>query len=380
MSISILLASDSNVERAGVCLFMLQWVENIRRLNKDIYICAYFRKRVLDKEIAQQYRDNGVEVVLGELPQDQTSMSLSNRAKVRLDIQTILKKKKYDVLHVNSSAVGFTSLVLTEGARFEVPVRISHSHGKNINSIFKRICLWPYKKYNKHLATKYASCSIDAGEYLFGKGIQKNPRWHFVPNTIDVRKFAYNFTNRKKRRCELGLRDETVLLGAVGMLTQIKNHQFMVEIVKTLKEQGEDVKLLIIGEGEERENLEKLISSYGLKDDVILYGVTHDVNEWLSAFDFYMMTSLTEGLPISAVEAQANGLICLLSDRIPNDVDITLSVYHLPIDQGVDSWVKMIKDTKRKTGEERAEGEKNIVDSGFDNASAVQTIEKLYDL
>ena len=163
---NILLATDANVERAGVCLFMLQWIENIRKLDRDINICAYFRKGILDEAVAQQYRDNDVELVLGELPQDQTSTSSSNRDKVRSDICSILEKKKYDVLHVNSSAVGFTSLVLTEGKKARVPVRISHSHGKNINSFIKRVYLWPIKKYNKHLATKYAGCSIAAGEYL----------------------------------------------------------------------------------------------------------------------------------------------------------------------------------------------------------------------
>ena len=377
---NILLATDANVERAGVCLFMLQWVENIRKLNKDINICAYFRKGILDEKIAQQYRENGVELVLGELPQDQTSTSSSNRDKVRSDIHSILEKKKYDVLHVNSSAVGFTSLVLTEGKKAKVPVRISHSHGKNINSFVKRIYLWPIKKYNKFLSTKYAGCSVAAGEYLFGKGIQNNARWFFIPNTIEASEFAYNAANREKRRAELGLDEDTILLGAVGMLTEIKNHRFMIEILKNLKEKGKDAKLLILGEGEERANLEKLVNEYSLNKAVILYGVTQDVAGWLSAFDIYMMTSLTEGLPISAVEAQANGLICLLSDRIPADVDITPDVYHLSMDQGAEPWAEMISNMQLKSAEERARGEKNIAEAGFDNTGAIHVIKKLYDL
>lgn len=377
---NILLATDANVERAGVCLFMLQWIENVRKLNKDFHICAYFRKGILDEGVAQQYRDNDVEIVLGELPQDQTSTSSSNRDKVRSDIRAILGKRKYDVLHVNSSAVGFTSLVLTEGVKFKVPVRISHSHGKNINSRIRRICLWPIKKYNKYLATKYAGCSVDAGEYLFGKGILKDSRWFFIPNTIDSGEYAYNTENRRKKRNELGLSDETILLGAVGMLTQIKNHQFMIEILKSLKEQRKDVKLLILGEGEERANLERQISVYGLNDYIILYGVTKDVAEWLSAFDIYLMTSLTEGLPISAVEAQANGLPCLLSDCIPADVDLAPDVYHLPISQGVEPWIECVKKLVPKTDWERAQGTQIIVDAGFDNSIAVEQIKKLYEI
>ena len=154
----------------------------------------------------------------------------------------------------------------------------------------------------------------------------------------------------------------------------------MIEILKNLKEKGKDAKLLILGEGEERANLEKLVNEYSLNKAVILYGVTQDVAEWLSAFDIYMMTSLTEGLPISAVEAQANGLICLLSDRIPADVDITPDVYHLSMDQGAEPWAEMISNMQLKSAEERARGEKNIAEAGFDNTGAIHVIKKLYDL
>ena len=377
---NILLATDANVERAGVCLFMLQWIRNIRKQDKDAYICAYFRKGILDEEIAKQYRDNGVELILGELPQEQTSTSSSNRKKVRSDIRSILSKKQYNVLHVNSSAVGFTSLVLKEGARSKVPVRISHSHGKNIDSLVKRIYLWPIKKYNMYLATKYAGCSIVAGEYLFGKGIKNNRNWHFIPNAINAERYLYNVASRKEKREKTGISDETILLGAVGMLTKIKNHQFMVEMLRKLKEQKTSAKLVILGEGEEREHLEKQVREYGLKDDVVLYGVTKDVAEWLSAFDIYLMTSLTEGLPISAVEAQANGLPCLLSDCIPGDVDITSDVYHLPIDQGVEPWIECIKKMALKTEDERAAGVQKIINAGFDNSNAFNYIQKLYEV
>ena len=377
---NILLATDANVERAGVCLFMLQWIRNIRKQDKDAYICAYFRKGILDEEVARQYRDNDVELVLGELPQEQTSTSSSNRNKVRSDIRSILSKKQYDILHVNSSAVGFTSLVLREGVRAKVPVRISHSHGKNINSFIKRIYLWPIKKYNMYLATKYAGCSIAAGEYLFGKGIRNNRRWYFIPNTIDAERYLYNVSARNERREKTGTGDETILLGAVGMLTEIKNHQFMVEILRKLKEEEINAKLLILGEGEERAHLEKLVSEYRLDDDVVLYGATKDVAEWLSAFDIYLMTSLTEGLPISAVEAQANGLPCLLSDCIPADVDITPDACHLPIDQGVEPWTECIKKLALKTESERAAGVQKIVNAGFDNSNASEYIRKLYEV
>lgn len=377
---NVLLASDANVERAGVCLFMLQWIENIKSLDKDIYVCAYFRKGIIDEAIADQYKELGVDLVLGELPQSQTSTSYSNRNRVKSDIRTILTKKKYDVIHVNSSALGFSSIVLTEGLKASVPIRISHSHGRNINSKVKNAYLWFLKRYNKMIATKYAGCSIDAGEYLFGKGIVKDSRWIFVPNTISAKKYQFSEEERIKRRNQLMIQDDVFLLGATGLLDKRKNHQFLIKIVKALRDQKCNFNLIVLGEGELREYLQRMIEEYELTDNVFLYGSSNEVSGWLSAMDAYLMPSLTEGLPIGAVEAQANGLSCILSDCVPPDVDICSDVYHLPINQGIDIWVKTILSIKKKTTNERKEGVKTITNAGFDKSHAALYIKKLYEI
>ncbi len=377
---NILLATDANIERAGVCLFMLQWIKNTLKLDKDINICAYFRKGILDETIAQEYRENGVKLVLGELPQNQTSTSAKNRNKVRLDIRTILREKQYDVIHVNSSALGFSSIVLSEGIKAKVPIRISHSHGRNQNNWIKKCYLWLLKIYNKKSATKYASCSKNAGQYLFGRDITTNPKWLLVPNTIPAERFEFDTESRKVGRNELGISDDILLLGATGMLTRLKNHAFMIEIVKLLNNRGVKTKLLILGEGEERKNLEKLIDEKKMNNDVILYGVTNNVAKWLSAMDLYLMTSLSEGLPIGAIEAQANGLCCILSDRIPTDIDICPDVYHLSIDDGEEVWAEAITKARRKTVEDRKTGVEYIKNAGFDQSNTQLYIRQLYEI
>lgn len=377
---NILIATDSNIEKSGVCMFILQWVREIKRNYPDFEVVVYFRKTTIDKDIEEEYKSIGVNIIKGELPQNGTSVSLKNRAKVKKDISSILKEKKFDVIHVNSSAAGFTSIVLFAGKKFNVPIRISHSHGRNLGNGMKNIYLWFVKKYNVCLATSYAGCSKDAGEYLFGKKIVRSAKWNFIPNTVDTKKFAFNSLVRKEYREKLHLSEEEVLIGATGALTERKNHIFLLDLVSKLKKQNKKIKLLILGEGDRRSCLEDYISANNLGDDVFLPGSSNEIPQWLSAMDVYAMPSLTEGLPIGAVEAQANGLYCILSDKIPNDVDLSDDIIHLPIDGEFDLWINEIKKYKIKNETERLKGCDIINKKGFGLSDTKKYIKLLYNI
>ncbi len=376
---NILLACDSNVERAGVCLFILQWVRGIRSVYQDGEITIYFRKKVLNSDLAEEFYKLRATIVTGELPENETSASRNNRRKVRQDIRNILQKVHYDVVHVNSSAIGYSCLVLSEAKRAHVPVRISHSHGRNLGNGLKNVYLWFLRIILKSHATKLAGCSIDAGVYLFGKSGVNSDRWMFVPNTIDVEKYSFKVCDREKRRTEIGVSNDVVLIGATGQLIVRKNHIFLIGVIDELKRNNKNAKLIVLGEGNQREYLEHQIEALNLKHDVFLLGESNDIPEWLSAMDIYAMPSLTEGLPIGAVEAQANGLYCLLSDGVPNDVDISSSVIHLPIGDSIDKWVETISNLSIKTTAQRLEGAAIVSDAGFSSTKASDYVKALYE-
>ena len=377
---NVLLATDANVERAGLCVFLLQWVKGIYALDAGIEVTVYFRKTVLDPSIAEEFRRNGAEVVTGELSQTGTSLQRANRNKVRSDIEEILSRKKYDILHVNSSAFGFSAIVLLAGLRAGVPIRISHSHGRNLRNGVRQLYLWLLKACVLKTATTYAGCSVDAGLYMFGKRGVNSSKWHFIPNTIDTRRFAFDPVVRSARRKELGLDENCVLMGAVGMLTPLKNHRFLLEVTQNMKQAGANVKLIVLGEGEQRVALEAEMNERTLNGDVILYGKTNDVAGWLSAMDVYLMPSLSEGLPIAAVEAQASGLPCLFSDHISADVDICGDVCHLPIDRGPEVWSGKLRELNPRTPEQRAKCAEDVSRAGFDAESTSEYIRALYQI
>ncbi len=378
---NILLTCDSNVERAGVCLFILQWVRGIRATYKEAKIIVYFRKKVLDKKLELEFIELGSEVITGELPERETSLSKNNRDKVKRDIDAIMSKYSIDVVHVNSSAVGFSCMVLSVAKKHHVPVRISHSHGRNLGNGIKNIYLIFLKRLLKHLATKYAGCSVDAGVYLFGEKSVKSDKWYFVPNTIDVEKFSFDELAREQYRANLGISEDELVLGSTGQLIKRKNHAFLLDVLAELKKRRIKAKLIVLGEGDQRAFLEKKIVELNLKEDVLLLGESNEIYNWLSSMDIYAMPSLTEGLPIGAVEAQANGLYCILSNGVPPDVDLSEDVYHLKIEkENINEWVDLISNLPMKTNSQRLERALTVATAGFDSKSTPRYIRELYEL
>ena len=374
----ILLATDANVERSGVCVFLLQWTKGLSLIDERPSVTIYFRKSVLDPSVVDEFIAYGINIVTGNLPENETALKLSNRKKVGNDIRRILSEETYDVVHVNSSSAGFSMSVLKEAKKANVPIRISHSHGKNINNGWKNIYLGLIKTINRKTATRLASCSFSAGKYLFGNRAMMSGKCIIVPNTIDANKYAFDEIKRIEKRREIGVSGETILIGATGMLVPVKNHAFLIDVVRVLKNRNQDIKLVIFGEGEKRSSLEAHIKELSLNEDVILYGVSDDIASWLSAFDYYVMPSFSEGLPLGAIEAQANGLPCLLSDNVPKDVDLSTNVVHLPISEGPECWADMINLQNVLPNKERRKGTEIVKNKGFDQGSIENYIRKLY--
>ena len=91
-----------------------------------------------------------------------------------------------------------------------------------------------------------------------------------------------------------------------------------------------------------------------------------------------MMPSISEGLPISAIEAEANGLVCLLSDRITTETDLTENTYHISIDEGAEKWIQAIILNKPTEIDKRINGYMSVKQSGFDEEDTPKYVKELY--
>ena len=146
-----------------------------------------------------------------------------------------------------------------------------------------------------------------------------------IPLGLDLSLFGDHGSRRPRFREELGINDETVLVGIVGRLTEIKNHQMFLHSVARLKNStGPKMRFVVIGDGSLRESLEQQARSLGLDGDVIFTGGRRDPEYFYPALDIVALTSLNEGTPLTLIEAMANarpvvatavgGVVDLLAD------------------------------------------------------------------
>ena len=175
------------------------------------------------------------------------------------------------------------------------------------------------------------ACSVGAGCWMFG-----NKSFSVVQNAIDLRKFA-NSTTVQKKLCRDG--SEKLLL-SIGRLEPQKNHLFLFPVIAEVVKMNPEIRLWIAGEGSLRTKLEKCIIEYGLQRNIRLLGDQSEIADLLKQADLYLMPSLLEGFGIAAIEAQASGVPCILSNGIPAEAVKGKNVMRIPLEK--DAWVQAI--------------------------------------
>ena len=153
-----------------------------------------------------------------------------------------------------------------------------------------------------------------------------------VPLGLDLKAFDSAPTRRFIFRQELGFTDDAFLVGIVGRLTEIKNHEFFLRSVARWKkltpaEAQPPVKFVVIGDGSLRSELETLRKDLGLEKDLVFAGNRRDPQNFYPALDVVALTSKNEGTPLTLIEAMANarpviatnvgGVVDLLGEPLP---------------------------------------------------------------
>lgn len=142
------------------------------------------------------------------------------------------------------------------------------------------------------------------------EGIPEN-RVEVVYNGIDLTAYNAEKPLRREVREELGLKDHHLAVMQVARLNHLKDHPTAIRAMADLAQDHPEVRLLLVGEGEERPKLEAIIEELGLQQVVRLVGLRRDVPRVLQAADIFLLTSVTEGIPLTLIEAMATGLPCV---------------------------------------------------------------------
>ena len=196
---------------------------------------------------------------------------------------------------------------------------------------------------SKRFATHYFACSYDAGKWLFGRNIDKNQHFKIIYNAIDTKKFHFDAKSRIEIRKKLNISDETIIIGNIGRLDHQKNQKFLLKILSEIKKMthGQRYEIVIVGNGQLKNKLEKYTFNNKLDDYVNFVGVQQEPEKYYSAFDLFVFPSKFEGLGIALIESQVAGLRTLASTNVPYETNISEIIEYIDGFKTRD-WVKKI--------------------------------------
>lgn len=255
-------------------------------------------------------------------------------------IRKIVKENKYQyVLKLCDTPIGFFDLLAAKtGGASKLCVRScnANSNEGRIKSLVNKI-LRPF--FNAITDVKIAPSKL-AAEYTFGSNIVNKNKVVFLHNAVDLDIYQYKTEKRKNIREELHIKPEQLVVGHIGRFNYQKNHEFLLDIFASILSKRKDAILLLVGDGEKREEIVSKIDKLGLKQNVVLTGVRSDVPDLLSAMDVFVFPSFFEGMPNTIIEAQATGLPCVLSDTITKEAQITELLKYLSLNEKSDIWAE----------------------------------------
>jgi glycosyltransferase involved in cell wall biosynthesis len=273
------------------------------------------------------------------------------------------------------------ALILSIAKKNDVPIRIAHSHGtadevkhKFPEKQIKHI-LHSYQKMQlKNVSNYKIACSKDAGYYLFGENTFKKSGIIYN-NGIEVDRFKYDNDCRIAYRKKIFADYDELIIGSVGRMANVKNYSFLLDVFYEIHKKNIRTKLIMIGDGPEKEHLKRKCEKLGIDEFVIMTGNVNDVQNYLNAMDIVIMPSISEGFPVTLIEQQTCGLRCLVSDSITKDVNITGNVFYESLNNSKETWAET---TLKLLPYNRDDKSKIIKDAGFDIDGQIKIIENIY--
>ncbi len=277
-------------------------------------------------------------------------------------LKKVLKEGNYKIVHSHINTLSVFSLYAAKCAK--VPIRIAHSHSTtNKKEKKKNFMKQVLKPFSKLFATDYMCCSEHAGRWLFGNKEYDKGNVYLLNNAIDLDKFKYDEKIRKAKRKELGIKENTLVIGHIGRFVEQKNHRFLIDIFNEIYKQNKNTILLLAGQGPLMEEMKEKVKQLNLEKNVMFLGQRNDANELYQAMDVFVLPSLYEGLPVVGVEAQAAGLLCILSDDMTKETKVLNNTKFLSLNQNPKEWSKTILNNLK--GFKRRDTIKEISDNGF---------------
>lgn len=356
----VLIVNTNPTNHEGVTNVIFNLLENI---NKSEIQFGYVSINTPNKEFINRF--NNLNCNLYVVPRKITQ--------IKTYIHTLSKiARNYDIIHVhgNSATLAIDLLAAKIG---DIRYRLAHSHNTSCKMVIADKLLRPlfYTLCNGRLA-----CGYDAGKWLYG-----NRSFEIIQNGINTARFRFNQNKRAEIRKSLGW-EEKIIIGHVGNFTDAKNHKFIFDIIKETIKKNNKIRLVCVGGGRMENSYREYIKKLGLTDDIYLAGNVGNPEDYMSAMDAVLMPSLHEGLPLTLVEEQANGLTCLISDAITTEVDLTGNLHFLALKEPINVWSDKLLEIVNNKIDDRSNISDhciyNIKERGYDIHTEANKLGALY--
>ena len=342
------------LEYGGIQTFIYNIIKNIKNTEIDILTLNDGIEYPLEEELKKYTKIYKLNVWLN---------SISSYNKYKKEVNNFFKNHNdYKIIHLHGTSKNY--YILKVAKEYNISTRIIHSHSTNFesNNIIKKIIGNILKRKLIKYSTNLFACSEDAGKWLF-----KNKEFNIIPNGIDIDKFKYNEKLRKELIKKYNLKNKFII-GNIGRITYQKNSLFLLDILKEVKQIKDNAFLIIIGSGELENKLKDKIKEYNLEEDILLLKDIHDIYKYYNLFDCFVLPSLYEGFSIVVLEAQINGLECIVNkDVLPKEVFISNNIIEV---ENLNEYKKEIINSKRNN--------KNIDYSKYDIKEVTKYLEDYY--
>ena len=275
--------------------------------------------------------------------------------------------KEYQIVHCHQDCLSGVVLKVAKknGVRFTIAHAHSASQDKNLKYFIKVLAKKNIKKYSD----KMFACGEEAGKWMF-----ETDNFEVLNNAIYTDLYTYNKEKADKVKKEFGIENKFVI-GHVGRFNYPKNHKFIIDVFNEVQKVKEDSVLMLVGDGDLRAEIEQKVQDLGLSDKVIFTGVRSDVNELMQGMDMFLFPSLYEGLPVTMVEAQASGLKCIISDKVPLECKMTENVEVVKLEESPQKWAKEVLKYEKY---ERQNTKEEIVKANFDIKANAKYLQEFY--
>jgi len=230
------------------------------------------------------------------------------RAMLRL--AQVIRRERPTILHTHTAkagAVGRIAALLTRDAR--PPIVVHTFHGHVLRGYFNRVATFGFRTLERWLArttTALVAVSPEVRDDLVALHVAPASKFTVVRLGIDLGSRVDNDdTQRRETRRQMGLRESAFVIGWVGRMTAVKRTDAVVRTLQRLVERGVDAYVVLVGDGPDRDQLERHAHDLGVIRRCLFLGYQEDVARFYDAVDVLLLPSINEGTPVSVIEALA---------------------------------------------------------------------------